>query len=310
MRSPRRYAVATAGIGLALMVTACGSSSKTSSGVGPTTAEKDKKTVNIGAFNFTESAILAGIYEGALTDAGYNATVRPNLGSREVVAPALERGEIDLYPGYAATDLEFLNKGAGEATPDAQATTEKLRAALASKGGTALDPSPAVDANAFAVTKATADKYNLKKLSDLAPVAGQLKLGGPPECPTRPFCQVGLVNTYGANFKEFKPLDVGGPLTVAALKGGDIDVGLLKSTDGSIPANGFVVLEDDKHLQNADNVVPIIRTVTVDDKVRQTLNKVSGALTTQDLTQLNKQADVDKEDPEVLAKDWLKKHGF
>jgi len=307
MRAPSRYVFGAGVAGLALVVAACGSSSKSGSGTGSSTPAK---AVKIGAFNFSESATLAGIYEGALKKAGFEVTVRPNLGSREVVAPALERGEIDLYPGYAATDLEFLNKGAGEATPDAQATTEKLRTALASKNATALDPSPAVDANAFAVTKATADKYNLKKLSDLAPVAGQLKLGGPPECPTRPFCQAGLVKTYGLNFMDFKPLDVGGPLTVAALKGGDIDVGLLTSTDGSIPANGFVVLEDDKHLQNADNVIPVIRTAAADDKARQTLNKVSAALTTADLTELNKRADVDKEDPQVLAQDWLKKHGF
>ncbi|HEX3394837.1 MAG TPA: ABC transporter substrate-binding protein, partial [Acidimicrobiales bacterium] len=293
--------------GLALVVAACGSSSKSGSGAGSSTTTK---AITIGAFNFPESATLAGIYEGALKKAGFDVTVRPNLGSREIVAPALERGEIDLYPGYAATDLEFYNNSAGQATPDPQATTEKLRAVLASKGSTALDPSPAIDANAFAVTKATADKDNLKKLSDLAPVAGQLKLGGPPECPTRPFCQAGLVSTYGLNFKEFKPLDVGGPLTVAALKGGDIDVGLLTSTDGAIPANGFVVLEDDKHLQNADNVVPVIRTAAADDKVRQTLNKVSAALTTADLTDLNKRAEVDKEDPQVLAQDWLKNHGF
>jgi len=289
------------------VVAACGSSSKTSSGAGSTTKAK---TVNIGAFNFSESAILAGIYEGALKSAGFEVTVRPNLGSREVVEPALERGEIDLYPGYAATELEFVNKAAGKATPDAQATTAELRAALASKGITALDPSPAIDSNAFAVTKATADKYNLKKLSDLAPVAGQLLLGGPPECPTRPFCQLGLTNTYGLNFKEFKPLDAGGPLSVAALDKGDVDVALIFSSDGSIPGKGFVVLEDDKHLQNADNVVPVIRTAAADEKAKQTLNKVSAALTTADLAQLNKQADVDKEDPEVLAKDWLKKHGF
>ncbi|MDQ6798595.1 MAG: ABC transporter substrate-binding protein [Actinomycetota bacterium] len=307
MRSPKRYVLGAAGVGLALVVAACGSSSKTPSGAGSTTKAK---TLSIGAFNFSESAILAGIYEGALKNAGFDVTVRPNLGSREVVEPALERGEIDLYPGYAATELEFVNKAAGQATPDAQATTTKLREALMSKGITALEPSPAIDSNAFAVTKATADKFNLKKLTDLAPVAGQLTLGGPPECPTRPFCQAGLASTYGLNFKEFKPLDAGGPLSVAALDKGDVDVALIFSSDGSIPGKGFVVLEDDKHLQNADNVVPVIRTAAVDQKVTQTLNKVSAALTTADLAQLNKQADVDKEDPEVLAKDWLKKHGF
>ncbi|HYX44669.1 MAG TPA: ABC transporter substrate-binding protein, partial [Acidimicrobiales bacterium] len=269
-----------------------------------------EKTVTIGALNFTENAILASIYEGALQSRGVKVTVRPNLGSREIVAPALERGEIDLYPGYAATDLEFYNKGAGEATPDPQATAEKLRLRLTGKGITALEPSPAVDTNAFAVTKATAEKYKLKKLSDLAPVAGELRLGGPPECPTRPFCAAGLEKTYGIVFKDFKALDPGGPLSKAALENGDVDVALIFSSDGAIPAKGFVVLEDDRHLQNADNVVPIIRTGAATEEVRQVLNKVSAALTTDDLAELNKRADVDKEDPEVLAKGWLKDHGF
>ncbi|MGI9023488.1 MAG: ABC transporter substrate-binding protein [Acidimicrobiales bacterium] len=306
MRSPRRHLFVAAAVGLALVAAGCGSDDETTT-ESPT---PPKGTVNIGAFNFSESNILAGIYEGALSNAGFTVSVRPNLGSREIVAPALERGEIDLYPGYAATDLEFYNNGAGQATPDAQATTEKLRAALAPKGATALEPAPAIDANAFAVTKETADKYNLKKLSDLAPIGGELLLGGPPECPTRPFCQLGLVNTYGITFKDFKPLDVGGPLTVAALKNGDIQVGLLTSTDGNIPANGFVVLEDDKGLQNADNVVPVIRTAVASEEARQVLNKVSAELTTADLTELNRRADVDKEDTEVLAQDWLDQHGF
>jgi len=308
MGTPSRYAVGVGVAGLALVVAACGSSSKSGSGAGSSTPAK--QTIKIGALNFSESAILAGIYEGALKKDGIDVTVRPNLGSREIVQPALERGDIDLYPGYAATELEFVNKGAGEATPDPQATTEKLRAALAPKGLTALDPSPAVDSNAFAVTKATAAKYNLKNLSDLAPVADQLKLGGPPECPTRPFCQLGLTKTYGINFKEFKPLDAGGPLSVAALANGDVDVALIFSSDGSIPGKGFVVLADDKHLQNADDVVPVIRTQAATNQARATLNKVSAALTTEDLAQLNKRADVDKEDPQVLAQDWLKKHGF
>jgi osmoprotectant transport system substrate-binding protein len=266
--------------------------------------------VTIGGLNFSESSILASIYEGALKAEGIKVTVRPNLGSREIVAPALERGEIDLYPGYAATDLEFYNQGAGEATPDAQATVDKLRLRLTAKNITALEPSPAVNANAFAVTKATADRYSLKKLSDLAPVAGELRLGGPPECPTRPFCAAGLEKTYGIVFKEFKALDTGGPLSKTALEKGDVDVALIFSSDGAIPDKGFVVLEDDRNLQNADNVVPIIRTGALTDQARQVLNRVSAALTTDDLVQLNKRADVDKEDPEVLAKDWLKEHGF
>ncbi|HWC10203.1 MAG TPA: ABC transporter substrate-binding protein, partial [Acidimicrobiales bacterium] len=266
--------------------------------------------LTIGGFNFSESSILVSIYEGALAAEGIEVTVRPNLGSREIVAPALERGEIDLYPGYAATDLEFYNQGAGEASPDVEATVEKLRSRLVPKNITALQPSPAVNANAFAVTKATAERYNLETLSDLAPVAGELRLGGPPECPARPFCAAGLEATYGIRFKEFKPLDVGGPLSKTALERGDVDVALIFSSDGAIPDKGFVVLEDDKKLQNADNVVPIIRTGVVTEKVRQVLNRVSAALTTEDLVELNKRADVDKEDPETLAKEWLEEHGF
>jgi osmoprotectant transport system substrate-binding protein len=305
MRSRRRYAVVAVILGLALVAGGCGDDDEES-----TTGGAQAETVTIGGFNFSESTILASIYEGALRSEGIRVSVRPNLGSREIVAPALERGEIDLYPGYAATDLEFYNQGAGEATPDAQATVDKLRLRLTAKNITALEPSPAVNANAFAVTKATADKYSLKKLSDLAPVAGELRLGGPPECPTRPFCAAGLEKTYGIVFKEFKALDTGGPLSKTALEKGDVDVALIFSSDGAIPDKGFVVLEDDRNLQNADNVVPIIRTGALTDQARQVLNRVSAALTTDDLVQLNKRADVDKEDPEVLAKDWLKEHGF
>jgi osmoprotectant transport system substrate-binding protein len=307
MRSQRRHLLVAAVVGITLLGAACGSSEKKTSTSG---GGQTKGTVTIGAFNFPESAILAAMYEGALKADGFTVNVRPNLGNREVVEPALERGEIDMYPGYAATDLEFVNKGAGEASPDVQATVAKLRARLEPKGITALDPSPAIDSNAFAVTKATAEKYHLKTLSDLAPVAGQLVLGGPPECPTRPFCAAGLSKTYGINFKEFKPLDAGGPLSVAALERGDVQVGLIFSSDGAIPAKGFVVLEDDKHLQNADNVVPVIRVQTATPEARTVLNKVSAALTTDDLAALNKRASVDQEDPEVLSQGWLNQHGF
>ncbi|MDQ4129493.1 MAG: ABC transporter substrate-binding protein [Actinomycetota bacterium] len=306
MGSHRRHVVGALLVGLAFLVAGCGdddSGEETGGG-------QARDTITIGAFNFSESAILAAIYEGALEAEGHTVTVRPNLGSREVVAPALERGEISLYPGYAATELEFYNKGAGEASPDPQATVEKLRTHLEPKGVTALDPSPAVDANAFAVTRATADRYNLRTLSDLAPVAGQLVLGGPPECPTRPFCALGLEQKYGIRFREFKQLDAGGPLSKAALEGGDVDVALIFSSDGAIAARNFVVLEDDKKLQNADNVVPIISTETATDDVRQVLNRVSAALTTEDLTEMNKRAEIDKEDPTLLAEEWLREHGF
>jgi osmoprotectant transport system substrate-binding protein len=275
-----------------------------------TAADADKPDITIGAFNFSESAILANMYGQALEAKGYNVTLRINLGNREVVAPALESGEIDLYPGYVATELEFFNKGKGEATGDAAASVAKLNEYLSAKGAKALTPSPAIDANAFAVTKATADAHKLTKMSDLAAVAKDLTLGGPPECPERPFCIPGLKATYGITFKEFKSLDAGGPLTKGALENGDIDVGLVFSSDGAIPDKGFVVLEDDKHLQNADNVVPVIRDEVAIPDVMALLDDISEKLDTTTLAELNKRADIDKEDPEVLAKEWLTDNGF
>jgi osmoprotectant transport system substrate-binding protein len=290
-------------LALSLVAAACGSS-------GSPSTTTSKESLTFGAFNFNESAILMYMYGKALESKGYTVTYKANLGNREIVEPALASGQIDFYAGYAATDLEFINKGKGEATSDPQATTDKLNTYLSAIGAKALNPSPTVDGNAFAVTKATADKYHLTKISDLAPVAGQMVLGGPTECPTRPFCQLGLQNTYGLHFKDFKALDAGGPLTKTALKNGDIDVGLVFSSDGGIAANNFVVLEDDKHLQNADNVVPIIKTAKLNSEITDIFNKISAALNTADLTGLNKSADIDKQDPADLAATWDKDHGF
>jgi len=291
-------------LGLSLIASACGSSG----GGSPSTATKE--SVTLAGFNFSESTILMDIYGKALEAKGYKVTYRPNLGNREIVRPALESGQIDFYPGYAATDLESINKGKGEATGDAQMTTDKLNTYLSAIGAKALTPSPALDANAFAVTKATAAKYSLSKLSDLSGVASQLVLGGPTECATRPYCQPGLEKTYGAKFKDFKALDADGPLTRAALTGGQIDVGLVFSSDGDLDAKGYVVLQDDKHLEAADNVVPIVRTKILNTEITDLFNKISAALNTDDMRAMNKSAGVDKQDPDVLAATWLKQHGF
>lgn len=297
--TPTRLLVAIL-VALALVAAACGDDDD---GEAP---EQPKGSVTIGGFNFPESAILSHIYAGALRSDGFTATVRANLGSREVVAPALEKGDIDAYLGYAATDLEFYNSGAGQATPDAEETVERLNAVIEPKGLLALEPSPAIDQNAFGVTEATAERYSLAKLSDLPAVAGELRLGGPPECPVRPFCAKGLEDRYGITFKEFKALDAGGPLTKAALRAGDIEVGLLFTSD----AKGFVVLEDDKQLQNADAVVPIVKADKVLEEARSVMNRVSAMLTSDDLSELNERVNVGKEDPDAVAADWLSGHGF
>ena len=294
-------------VALALLTTSCGSTG------GPSSSASPKGTITIASFNFSESIILAHIYGEALKNKGYTIKYRDKLGNREIVEPALETGQIDLYAGYAATDLNFVDKRQSvdlEAGTDAQANVQKLNARLSSKGIKALDPSPAVDQNAFAVTKAEADQNHLTKLSDVTAVASGWTLGGPPECPQRPFCKPGLEQTYGLHFKAFKALDAGGPLTYAAFKSGAINIGLVFSSDGGISANNLVVLEDDKHLQQADNIVPLIRTAVANSEVTSLLNSIDSKLNTPDLTALNKSADVDKEDPADLATKWVKDHGF
>jgi len=269
-----------------------------------------KGTITVGGFAFPESSILAQIYGEALAHDGYTINYKLNLGSREVVAPALKSGQIDLYPGYAATDLEYYNNKAGEATGDAVATTAKLNSHLQPLGLVALTPSQAVDQNAFAVTKATQAKYNLTKLSDLAPIANQLTMGAGPECPTRPYCIPGLEKTYGIKFKAFKALDTDGPLTRAAFANGTIQVGLVFSSDGDLNQLGLVVLKDDKQLEAADNVVPIMRQTVATDNVKKVLDNIDAKLTTADLVTMNAQVSLNHQDADAVAKAYLQQHNF
>ena len=295
-------------VGLALTAAACGGGGSS----GKSSTASSKEAITLAAFNFSESAILSNIYGKALQAKGYQVTFKPNLGTREVVQPALLRGEVDAYITYAATELTFLSipGDAGTATSDVQQTTMRLENAYNPKGVSVLTASPAADANAFAVTKATADKDKLVKMSDLAPFASQMVLGGPPECSTRPYCLPGLEKTYGLKFKDFKALDAGGPLSKNALANGDVDIALIFSSDGAVEARNFVILDDDKHLQNADNVVPIIRANKLNGEITGIWNSISAKLTTADLVSMNKQADVDKQDPSAIADQWLKSHGF
>lgn len=285
LQSVRTRTIAAVLLG-SLVGAACGSEDDS--------AAKASKTVVIGSAPFSESVIVANMYAGALQAEGYQVTVRKGLGQREIYLPALQKGGadngIDLVPEYVGTLLEHVNKNAGEASGNLDESVTKLRSRLDQIGLTALNPSPAADQNAFAVTRATADRLRLRRISDLAPHAANMTLGAGPECPTRPFCQPGLEKTYGLTFKTFRPLDSGGPKTMEALANGDIDVGLVFSSDGAVAARNLVVLEDDKKLQTVDNLIPAIRKDIVDDDMRRVLNKVSAALTTEALIDLNKRA--------------------
>jgi osmoprotectant transport system substrate-binding protein len=287
---------------LATVVAACGGT--TSPGA------TSKGTVTVAGFNFSESSILAQIYGQSLAHDGYTVNYKLNLGTRKVVAPALQSGQIDLYPGYAASELEYFNSGAGEAKPDPVATTAKLNTYLAKINAVALTPSPAFDGNAYAVPKAIADKYNLKTLSDLAPVAGQLVFGAGPECQAYKFCLPGLMSVYGLHFKQTLIFDTDGPLTRAAFKNGSIQVGLVFSSDSDLNQLGLVVLQDDKHMIAADNVVAVVRSAVATDEVKTVLNKIDAGLTTNDLFTMNGQAELLHQDPDAIATAYLQKHNY
>ena len=181
---------------------------------------------------------------------------------------------------------------------------------LQQRGITLLTPSPAQDTNTFVANATTARQFGLTTMSSLAPVAGQLTFGGPPECPQRPFCIAGLNSVYGILFWDFTPLDAGGPETIAALKSDEVQIGLLFSTDPSIEKNGFVPLVDDKHLQNAENITPVIRSDKLDDEVRTLLDAVSAQLTTRKVTDLVGKVVIDRQNVASVARGFLVANGL
>jgi len=289
---------------LALALAACGGDDALDGG----SQQNQQSSITIGSTNFSEQLILAQMYAAVLEKAGVDVQTRLNLGAREVVFPALEKGDIDLLPEYTGAALSFLDPEATAVEP--QEVLTALRSKLEPKSLVALDPTPAEDKDAFAVTKETAEKYNLQKISDLEPVAGQLVIGGPPELKTRPAGLPGLKKLYGIEFKEFKALDAGGPLTVSALKKGDIDVARVFTTQGVIAEEGWVVLQEDKLLEPAQNLIPIGRKDAVTDQISQALNALAPKVTSEELTKLNAQVDIDKKDPETVARDWLTQQGL
>ncbi|MGH2682243.1 MAG: ABC transporter substrate-binding protein [Actinomycetota bacterium] len=302
MRRFRSTVLGAALLALALVAAAC---AEEPGGGGTPEA---KASLTVGADNFAEAEIVAELYAQVLENGGYDVS-REFGTTRETRIPAMESGEIDLAPEYLATLLLFLDANA-EASSDAEAVAQDLDPLLEQRGLTTLEASAAIDTNAFVVTEETAQEHGLESVSDLQPVAGELTLGGPPECPERPFCIPGLKDVYGVEFGDFVPLDAGGPLTVEALDTGEIDVALLFSTQSVIVDKGWVVLEDDQNLQAADNITPLIRTDLVNDEITELLNGVSAALTTEIMLDLNGQVEVDGEDPADVAEAFLTDQGL
>ena len=248
--------------------------------------------ITVGSFDFAESELLAEIYSQTLEHNGFRVRRAFRLGPREFVAPAFRGGLLELVPEYAGTALQFVSLGSVRPGPDLVETRAALVHALAGESVVVLDSAPAQDANAFAVSRATADRYNIRTLTDLAAVASRLTFGGSPECESRPLCLVGLQRVYGITFDEFVALDASGPLTHEALRDRVIDVALLFTTDPAIEQDDLVALADDRNLQPAENITPLVRTEVLDrfgPRLASLVNTTSARLTTDKLRDLNAQ---------------------
>jgi osmoprotectant transport system substrate-binding protein len=315
----RHMKVLAALTALTLLGAACGDDDDTEAGgdggtdEGSAPAEiPEGPTITIGAQDFGESLILSAIYEGALSDAGYDVETQEVGGFRDLLFGAFESGDVNLAPDYVASELEFLNEQAGEATSDVDETFDLLQPRLEEQGLVGLTPSEAVNTNAFVITQETSDELDITTLSDLAANGQDLTLGGPQDCESNAFCIPGLREVYGLDMSDnFTPLDAG--LVATSLQEGAIDVGLLFSTDGRISSEGWVLLEDDKSMLAADNVFPVASQEVVDaygDDFTGLLDDISAALTTDGLTELNQRYDVERESADDIAADWLADNGF
>lgn len=260
----------------------------------------------IGAVTFAENQLVAEMYALMLEEAGYEVRRRFNFQRREELYPELETGRVDIAPEYLASLLSFLEPRA-HASSEALENVDRLEEVLTEDGLSLLEPSPANDTNAIVVTDTTARRFDLGSVSDLVPHAPDLIFGGPPECPRRRFCLQGLRDVYGIEFEQFKALDAGGPLTIAALQAGEVDVALLFSTSGVIAAREWVALEDDRMLQAADNITPVVRSDVVDERIGDILNSVGAELTTEDMTTLNALVEVENQDVSRVAEEFLER---
>ncbi|MER7318727.1 ABC transporter substrate-binding protein [Streptomyces albidoflavus] len=276
----------------------------------------DSSRLTVGSAGFTESDLLAQMYALLLRRAGYE-TELITVANRELYEPALESGRVDVVPEYAATFADWLN--AKENGPDAEpvgspdlATTMKaLRRLAAPRGLTVLDPGKAVDQNAFAVTREFAAEHSLRTLSDLGASGLPVRLAAGDECVSRPYCRPGLEKTYGIDVTAVDPKGVGTTQAKRAVQSGQDQMVLTTTTDATLDAFGLVLLEDDKKLQNADAVVPVVnRARARSERVARALDALAPVLTTADLAGLNRQVDSWRRLPEDVARAYLEEKGL
>ncbi|WP_151523869.1 ABC transporter substrate-binding protein [Serinicoccus kebangsaanensis] len=259
-------------------------------------------SLTVGSANFPENELLAEIYAAALSDAGVEVDTQLNIGSREAYIAGIQDGSIDALPEYTGGLATYLN-------PEITATSsEDVLADLQENlpdDLQVLEISEAEDKDSLVVTRETADELGLTSIADLADDAGDLTLGGPPEFETRPNGVDGLAEVYGLEFGGFRSLAAGANLTVQSLANGQVDVANIFTTNPAIEENDFVVLEDPESLFAAQNVVPLIRSDAVNPTIEETLNEVSAALNTDNLTSMMVQVQTDGEDPADVAREFV-----
>ncbi|MEU5841348.1 ABC transporter substrate-binding protein [Rhodococcus sp. NPDC047139] len=267
----------------------------------------DGGSVVVGSANFPENVLLAEIYSQALEGAGTEVTRQFNIGSREIYYDQVASGAITLIPEYNGALLARID-------PDSlAATTEDVNAALSEslpEGLEILTSAPGENKDALVVTEETAQRYNLTSIADLAPIAGELALGGPPEFETRQQGVVGLREVYGVEFREFVPTDTGGPITIRALSDGTVQAANIFTTDPSLTTEPFVALEDPESVFGAQNVTPLVHRADLDDEDIAAIDAVSERLTTDSLVELVGQVVTDGRDIDVVAEEWLQQNNL
>ncbi|MFJ3696281.1 ABC transporter substrate-binding protein [Streptomyces sp. NPDC090052] len=297
---------------LLLTVTACTTGPALENRGTVTAPPGDSKQLTIGTAGFTESDLLAQMYALLLHRAGYRTGIL-SVTNRELYEPALESGQIDVVPEYAATFADWLNtkvKGSGAppaGSPDRKATMKALRGLATPRGLTVLNPGRAVDQNAYAVTAAYAARHHLKTLSDLGKSGLPVRLAAGDECVQRPYCEPGLKKTYGIRITGIDPKGVGTTPAKQAVQNGQDQMVLTTTTDATLGAFGLVILRDDKHLQNADCIVPVVNRSRAGSRgVTGALDRLNAVLTTKDLASLNEQVDSWRRLPEDVARNYLR----
>jgi osmoprotectant transport system substrate-binding protein len=278
----------------------------------PSPQRDQHPAVVVASFNFPESEVLAAIYALAIEHAGIPVRLVLNLGPRELVQPALEQGLADLVPEYLGTSLASLDPNARVARSDPAAMRRALARAYARWHVLVMTPAAAQDQNGVVVTRATAQRLRLRTVSDLRRVSARLSLGGPPECPSRPYCLPGLRRVYGLRFAAFLPLDTE-EQRVIALRENVVNVAVVFTTDGNLATGGLVLLSDNHHLQPAENVVPVVTDRAVaryGGRLIDAVNAVSARLTSADLLFLNWRVEVAGKSVIAEARGWLERHGI